>query len=281
MGYGEQGDNVINGAFRRRSRAWLAAAALGLGGTGTALGATTPPATLANAWLDLERRQPGAIEWQHAFALRDTTAETVPRLRRRLIGDLHTLAVSARVAGNAPRQQSLEAWRSHLGEWQDRHIRTPERLDLPWLAANLRHNPPLKRIVHFGVCEAPNWVEVWSLDGVTRLDWVPDMSLEHLRDSLTASAARQSDTAAIVTPLGEVHRRGIAAWNYQPTLLAPGSRVLLELPSRQGLRGALPFPGVGDEVDLINRRLPELLATRVPGERCRVWGNDEGHEVKE
>lgn len=256
-------------------RGAMAAAALGLGG---AAGAEPPPppATLADAWLTVEAQRPGPLAWQHAFALRDTTAETLPRLRRRLIGDLYTLAVSARVAGNTPQHEGLLAWRARLQSWGDTHIRTPGRLDLPWLAANLRHNPAMERIVHYGVCEPPTWVELWSQAGVMRLDWVPGLSVAQALDALPAAAAEASDVAAIVTPMGIIQRRGIAAWNHEPAPLVPGSRVVLELPSRQGLKGALPFPGTRDELDLINQRLPELLAARIPAEQCRIWSGGMG-----
>lgn len=234
-----------------------------------ALGQAAQP-TLADAWLTWQEARALAVNWQHAYALRRDTAADLAERRRRLIAELGTLGVSARVAGDDHRVAALQAWRDRLAQWDDDRARTPGRHDLPWLGANLRHNPPLSRYVQFGVCEVPAWVEVWSLDGVSRLAWRSGLSLNDVLAGLSGPAARDTDYAVVVSPVGETFRRGVAAWNHQSTPLVPGSRVMLELPTRQGLRAALPFPGTTHEADLINDRLPRLLATRLPGDDCTL-----------
>ncbi|MCL7939474.1 capsule biosynthesis GfcC family protein [Halomonas sp. ATCH28] len=231
---------------------------------------TASSSTLADAWLQWQQANPAPVAWQYAFALRHDTAADLRNRRRQLIAELRTLTVSSRVAGRSDRVAALTVWRERLASWDDDQTRTPGRMDLPWLGANLRHNPPLSRIVHLGVCDTPGWVEVWSLDGVTRLDWVPDLTMDDVLDALSQEAAQDADHAAIVSPNGDITRRGVAAWNHETSPLVPGSRVMLELPTRQGLRAALPFPGTTHEADLINTRLPALLATRLPGDDCTM-----------
>ncbi|WP_165927542.1 capsule biosynthesis GfcC family protein [Halomonas marinisediminis] len=226
--------------------------------------------TLIDAWLWWQQAHPGPVAWQQAFALRHDTASKLRERRQRMVGELATLAVSARVAGDTKGAAALMTWRRELAEWPLVEARTPGRMDLPWLGAHLRDNPPLSHIAQLGVCERPQWVELWSRDGVTRIDWVPELTLLSAIKALSPTAADHVDHAALITPMGQIHRRGVAAWNHQATPLVPGSRVVLELPTRQGLRGALPFPGTTHEADLINTHLPELLASRLPGDDCRI-----------
>ncbi|WP_416137228.1 capsule biosynthesis GfcC family protein [Halomonas sp. HK25] len=255
----------------------------GLGGLLLALGAGLPAVqavqaeeqvqtqaqlTLGDAWLAWQQAYPGVVPWQHAVALRHDTASTLDRERRFLANTLATLGVSARVAGDARRAAGLQAWQATLAAWDPAASRTPGRFDLPWLGAHRRDNPPLASLVHYGVCEPPAWVEVWSLDGVRRLAWSAAQNLDELLAALSPQAARDADWAAVVAPDGRISRRGVAAWNHQPTPLVPGSRVLLELPGERGLRAASPFPGTRGERELVNDRLPALLATRLPGDAC-------------
>lgn len=268
MGKGTM-NRTMTGSATRLAAALLAGLWLGTAANG-ALAQNTDADTLADAWLRWQQDHPAPVAWQQAFALRHDTASRLAERRRRLQGELATLAVSARVAGDTARAAALLAWREHLAEWRLEESRTPGRMDLPWLGANLRDNPPLSRIAHLGVCARPTWVELWSRDGVTRIDWVPELTLSAALEALSPDAADAADHAAVITPTGLIRRRGVAAWNHQRTPLVPGSRVVLELPTRQGLRGALPFPGTTHEAELINTHLPELLATRLPGDDCRI-----------
>jgi hypothetical protein len=155
--------------------------------------------------------------------------------------------------------------------------RTPGRHDLPWLGAHLRQDLPLDQVAHWGLCTPPDWVEVWALDGVHRIDWRHDLSLQQALAALPAAGHARADRAILITPPGLQLSRGIADWNRQATALAPGSRLIIELPHGQGLRGALPFPGTVEEAQWLNQRLPDFLATRLPGDDCTLWeARDEG-----
>jgi hypothetical protein len=153
--------------------------------------------------------------------------------------------------------------------------RTPGRFDLPWLGAHLRQDPPLAKIALWGSCQPPGWVEVWHPGGVTRLPWREGMTLDEAIERLARGADGEADVSAdyawLITPTGERHRRGIAAWNAQTTPLAAGSRVMLALPGSPSAR--LPS---GSQVAgrLVNQRLPDYLATRLPGDDCTTWSKD-------
>lgn len=233
---------------------------------------------LSDAWLSSLPNSP-AVAWSHAFALRHDTAVTADRRRRRLIAELDTLIMSAQL-GNSERQVAgLTAWRQHLVEDTSLPARTPGRHDLPWLGAHLRQDTPLARIVLWGSCEPPAWVEIWHLSGVTRLPWQNGLQLDDALARLslsleTKTSYESADNAWLITPTGEQHRRGIASWNAQATPLAAGSRVMLELPSPPGLSSALPFSASRAASKLINERLPGYLATRLPGDDCTTWSKD-------
>ncbi|MWJ28480.1 hypothetical protein GPM19_09720 [Halomonas sp. ZH2S] len=226
--------------------------------------------SLVEGWQTTLEQQAAPIPWSHAFALRHDQKAHLPQPRQRLIQELGTLRISARLSGQPALATGLAHWQSALGEFKDEQARTPGRFDLPWLGAHLRQVPPLSAIAYWGFCQVPDWVEVWSLDGVSRVPWTPDLRLADVYRELS-STARRADHAALIVPSGNVLRRGVASWNRQPTPLAPGSRVFFELPGRQGLSGALPFPGTATERSLVNRLLPTLLSTRLPGDDCPLW----------
>lgn len=240
------------------------------------------PGSLAEAWLSVLEAEDRPITWSYSVALRQETAAGLPARRARLVEELATLVVSARVAGNAPLAAGLARWAEALDADEPMKARTPGRFDLPWLGANLRRDPPLASLVHWGTCQVPDWVEVWSHAGVERRPWRPGLDLRALMGELPRASMRRADHAAVIDPLGQVHRLGIATWNRETAPLAPGSRVMVLLPEAQGLRGALPFPGAlpvpgalafpgtGVESELINQRLPAYLATRLPGDECRL-----------
>ena len=235
-------------------------------------------AKLSDGWLDSLSSAP-AVAWSHAFALRQDTAATLEGKRRRLVAELDTLIMRARLGGNgAGRVSGLTAWRQRLAEGESLPARTPGRFDLPWLGAHLRQDPPLAEIALWGSCEPPAWVEIWHLGGVTRLPWRAGMALDGALERLARDAdgevSASVDYAWLITPTGERHRRGIAAWNTQATPLAPGSRVMLELPGPQGLSSALPLSAPQAAGRLINQRLPDYLATRLPGDDCTTWSKD-------
>jgi len=254
--------------LRRR----LAAALAGLAMTTALAHAQAPaaPTSLAEAWLAALEAENAPVTWSHSVALRRTTAAALPAQRARLVEELATLVISARVDGNARLAAGLADWAEALNADDPLAGRTPGRFDLPWLGANLRQDPPLAALVHWGSCAVPDWVEVWGVSGVERRPWRPGLDLAALLGDLPPAATQRADHAAVISPLGDIQRLGIAAWNRETTSLAPGSRVMVLLPGPQGLRGALPFPGTTLESDLINERLPAYLATRLPGEECQL-----------
>ncbi|MDR5893277.1 capsule biosynthesis GfcC family protein [Halomonas mongoliensis] len=259
-------------------KGWLAAALLAgplLAASAAQAQVPAPPSTLAEAWMAQLERENAPVAWSHSVALRRDSAARLPERRARLVEELTTLVVSARVAGKAPLAAGLSAWAETLAADDPLAGRTPGRFDLPWLGANLRHDPPLAALADWGLCAVPDWVEVWSLAGVTRLPWRPGLSLTQLMSELPRDARARADHAAVIDPLGQVRRLGIAAWNREESSLAPGSRVMVQLPGAQGLSGALPFPGTTVESDLINERLPAYLATRLPSDDCTLQGKGE------
>ncbi|WNK20104.1 capsule biosynthesis GfcC family protein [Halomonas piscis] len=224
---------------------------------------------LSDGWLSRLADAP-PVAWSHAFALRERTAAPLDQKRRRLVAELETLMIRARLGSGAGRIKGLAAWQQRLKEEDALPARTPGRHDLPWLGAHLRQDPPLAKVALWGSCEPPAWVEIWHLNGITRLPWRQAQSLgaalEKLERQNGARARAGSDYAWLITPTGALHRRGIAAWNAQATPLAPGSRVVLTLPRSQG-----PVPGAGMAEALVNARLPAYLATRLPGDDCTLW----------
>lgn len=222
---------------------------------------------LSDAWLSTLQQNERRVVWSHAFALRKETAEALEGERRRLAAELAPMAVGALANGSAAMAQGLEAWRETLERGPALPARTPGRHDLPWLGAHQRHDPAVSRIRLWGSCAVPAWVEVWHLGGVSRLTWRPGLDLEQALSGLPGSATRDAEQAVLITPAGERHRRGIAAWNHQATPLVPGSRVMVELPANPSDSGGIR--------ELINERLPAYLATRLPGEACSVHGTRE------
>ncbi|WP_031217589.1 capsule biosynthesis GfcC family protein [Halomonas sp. PBN3] len=219
---------------------------------------------LSDAWLATLQQGAARIAWSHAFALRETNADALEGERRRLAAELAPLTLGALAEGHPALAQGLMAWRETLEGQAALPARTPGRHDLPWLGAHQRHDPALADVRLWGHCAVPSWVEVWHLGGVSRLTWRPGLNLTAALRGLPENTTRGAQRAVLITPAGERHRRGIAAWNHQATPLVPGSRVMLELP-----------PGVGDAGGirrLINERLPAYLATRLPGEECEIQG---------
>ncbi|MDN6180304.1 MAG: capsule biosynthesis GfcC family protein [Halomonas subglaciescola] len=221
-------------------------------------------AKLSDGWLD-SLSPASAVAWSHAFALRESTASTLEDKRRRLVAELETLITSARLGKSEARAAGLAAWRQQLAESNSLPARTPGRFDLPWLGANPRQDLPLAKIAQWGSCKPPGWVEMWHLGGVTRVPWHEGMTLDGALERLARDGDGDAsvDYAWLITPTGKRHRRGIAAWNAEPTPLTAGSRVMLELPSRSLAAGVL-----------VNERLPAYLATRLPGDNCTTWSKD-------
>ncbi|MFI0474456.1 capsule biosynthesis GfcC family protein [Halomonas sp. HMF6819] len=227
--------------------------------------------TLADAWLETLSQQATPISWSHAYALLLPDQQRQPQQRRYLTEELGTLVISAQVTGNTIYAQALLKWQEALRSLENEAVRSPQRLDLLALGTHLREAPLLGNVAYWGVCDIPDWVEVWGLQGVSRAAWRPNMTIDDVKKALPEHAFKNVDHAYLITPQGNVLRRGIAAWNHEATPLAPGSRLLIELPNRQGLMGAFAFPGTTEEPDIINQRLPGVLAAQLPGDQCTQW----------
>ncbi|TDR57236.1 capsule biosynthesis protein GfcC [Halomonas ventosae] len=228
--------------------------------------ATAPP-TLVEAWLawQEERQAQGQppFDWAYSYALRESDAAELERRQARLAAELEGLAAVVRAQGKPSTARGLAAWGRNVAEHDTLPARTPEPLGLPALASDLRHNPAMRGISLLGTCTPPAWIEAWTRHGVERLAWQPGMTLDDALAALPAGATRGIDSAVVISPQGVRHERGFAAWNHQAAPLAPGARVVIQLPER-GLGGTR-------EGDLINRELAAWLATRLPGEDCSLW----------
>lgn len=254
----------------RTTRYWIAIAlcALGLAGNAGAQDDSEPTSTftidiegrrppspspsLLDAWLTVERET--TVNWSRAFVARDDATAEERQRQRRLDAELEGLAMQARLLG-APRVgDGLEAWREALAKLDKGRI--PGRVDPTWLMAHLRQVPRLEDVDALGWCQTPEWIEAWTPQGVTRLAWEPGMTTETLLARLDGDAYIGADTLQLVSPQGEIHRLGIAAWNHQRAPLVPGTRVVVPLPQ----------DSVGAQ--WVDMALPQFLATRMPGDEC-------------
>lgn len=223
--------------------------------TSMVVAAPTPGDTLAEAWVDWQQQRSTPLDWGYSFALRQQDASRYERQEARLLARLDTLRDT--FPGAAAWHDALH----HLAGSEQ--ARSPERLDLPYLAADLRRNPRLASLVHMGSCAPPDWVEVWSQQGVSRLDWRASLTSDDLLAQLPRATRRGVDDAFVAVPTGQVTRLGIAAWNHQRMPLAPGSRLLL-------LNHRLTEDRQATEALL--SELADYLATRLPGDTCELKG---------
>ncbi|WP_353982109.1 capsule biosynthesis GfcC family protein [Salinicola endophyticus] len=221
-------------------------------------GRTTVATTLLEAWSALS--QQARVNWPFAYVGAERTDIATRQMQRRLRAELDGLAMQARLQ----RQTGLA---DGLGEWSraldaQAPARIPGRVDPSWLMAHPRHMPALADLDRVGWCETPSWVEAWTPQGVTRLDWHPGMTTETLLNALPEAARAESERLALIDPRGGIRRLGMAAWNRQSATLVPGSRVVLQLPL--------------DEVSArwVDARLPDFLATRLPGDTCHTFTPD-------
>ncbi|MEQ6888264.1 capsule biosynthesis GfcC family protein [Halomonas sp. CS7] len=229
--------------------------------------ATEPP-TLVEAWLawQEERQANGQppFDWAYSYALRASDGARLEARQTRLVAELEGLAAVVTAHGDRQSASGLAGWAQALEAQDALPARSPEALGLPELASDLRQNPAMAAITLLGTCAPPPWIEAWTRDGVKRLAWQPGMTLDDAFAALPDGAVRDIDTAVMITPLGEQHELGIAAWNHQDAPLPPGARVVVQLPER-GLGGTR-------EGEVINRELAAWLGTRLPGDDCVLWG---------
>lgn len=253
----------------------------------TSLGQTTP--TLIEGWLTAldnpsaagQARPEGSIAsglsdnvpWSHAFALLTEDIDVILQQRRYLSAEMDTLKLTSRLSGHPGTASALDEWQTRLDTLATDTMRTPGRFDLPSLGSQPRQAPAMSKVHAWGVCTPPDWIEVWSLSGVARLNWPRHATLDDVFDALPAEASDKVDASYVISPQGAISRRGIASWNHQDTRLAPGSRIITELPDRQGLTGALAMDDASTAQAILNQQLAELLANFLPGEHCTRWQN--------
>lgn len=214
----------------------------------------TPAPTLRDAWLAAAQQQD--IDWGYAFILRSRDSERISTYANRLPEELQVIATQRLIQGSPAESRAMLAWREALLESGAEPRRTPGRADLPMLLNRPRLNVPLEEIAQFGYCSAPEWVEVWSFNGVTRLAWHPGMTVMSALKALGSEAYASSDTASLVSPSGDTVRLGIASWNAQNAPLAPGARLVVEIQANSA------------SGDWVNAVLPWFLASRLPGDQC-------------
>ncbi|WP_018862509.1 MULTISPECIES: capsule biosynthesis GfcC family protein [unclassified Thioalkalivibrio] len=242
---------------------WLALGLLALAPSAGSADDAPAEDSLAETWVAWQDELSEPIDWAYGFALRSRDVRPIEHERRRLLAEIELVGQTMDIAGRPEVAQALGAWSNTVEAMEAApEARSAERLDLPWLLANLRHAPAAANIEHIGYCTPPDWVELWSLDGVDRHEWTPGMTLQDLLAKPPRAALRGTDTAAVVSPLGEVHEFGVAPWNRENTAIAPGTRVMAHLHIRD-LGGSV-------EGDLLNQRLPRFLATRLPGDNCTI-----------
>ncbi|WP_019623636.1 capsule biosynthesis GfcC family protein [Thioalkalivibrio thiocyanoxidans] len=242
---------------------WLAAGLLALAPYVGSAEQEPAEESLADSWVTWQDELSEPIDWAYGFALRSRDVRPIEHERRRILAEIELIGQTMDVGGRPEVAQALDTWSQTVDAMDaSPQVRSAERLDLPWLLANLRHAPAQTDIEHMGYCTPPDWVELWSLDGVDRHEWTPGMTLQDVLDKPSRAALRGTDTAAVVTPLGEVHVFGVAPWNREDTTIAPGTRVMAHLHVRD--------LGSSVEGDLLNQRLPRFLATRLPGDNCTI-----------
>lgn len=225
---------------------------------------------LLDYWLARQAdRQPMPTDWAYAYVERrdfESGSRDSAFRQRRLEAELDGLALALRLTPHASLAEHIAEWQHSLDASAVQ--RSPGRIDVAWLAANPRHVPDLAELERIGTCQRPAWVEVWSLDGVTRLDWHSGMQSGELLAALTERTRELTQTASLVSPMGDVHRFGVAPWNYATLPVAPGSRVWLDLPDDLA-------PGQATLTHWLNTAMPEALAGKLPGDDCTtLWQRD-------
>ncbi|RAH38205.1 hypothetical protein C9J49_007220 [Halomonas sp. SL1] len=230
-----------------------------------AMAQSEAPVTLVDAWLSWQQerqtteQQP--FDWAYSFALRQDDAAEMADQRARLIAEIDGLGPVLAAGGQRQLPDTLARWAQQLRDMPAKPARSAEPLGLLTLAGALRRNPPMADIATFGTCRPPEWVEAWTLAGVKRIAWRPGLTVSSLLDQLPAADTRSLDTISLVSPRGETRILGVAAWNRQNAALAPGARIVAQLPEHSL------------EARLINRELAAFLATRLPGDDCTLWPN--------
>src|SRR5690625_7698795 len=98
---------------------------------------------LSDGWLAALQESPQRIVWSHAFALRQSTAADLEAQRTRLISELDTFMLTARLAGNRALATGLDDCCETLAYTLSMPAFSPLRFDLPW------HADPVTTVPHY------------------------------------------------------------------------------------------------------------------------------------
>ncbi|WP_444677521.1 capsule biosynthesis GfcC family protein [Halomonas sp. E19] len=211
--------------------------------------------TLAEAWFDRLAEAPSPPDWAYSVALRKTDIAVFDKHRDATLLALDNLSERE----PAPWQQQ---WRTALATQATAEaIRSPGRFDLPYMLADLRRNVALGALQHFGVCEAPPWVEIWSSAGVVRVPWHSGATSHSLLKAQPRKALSDVDRVVVIDPMGKVTNAGQAAWNWQPIAVSPGSRLVVVARGSRTMRADLEY--LADSTS-------RFLAMQMPGDDCRL-----------
>ncbi|RAR61408.1 hypothetical protein BCL93_1055 [Onishia taeanensis] len=241
---------------------WLTGSILALCASGAA--AQAAPQTLRDVWLSLDTPPPSPA---YTFYQRRADGVELPQRLTRLAAELETISQEMTLApGNA--MPGIISWHDHALTLAatPHQSRSLGRADLATLVARPRLNPSLASLDKAGFCSIPDWVELWHPAGVTRVAYRPGLMLD---DALAevglasdASRATITDKVIWISPMGDLRRVGVQAYNHQSLSLPPGSRVVV------------PISHDSPSARWVNTHLPDLLATRLPGDDCHYLITD-------
>ncbi|MDH2294212.1 capsule biosynthesis GfcC family protein [Cobetia sp. 1AS1] len=194
------------------------------------------------------------IEWPHAFVATQQTRDRTRELGRRLFFELRQLSSQA-VFDDRLSAEGLKHWMRIIGRTSVEG-RQVGRIDPIALWRFPRLDIPLTTGDWIGQCQTETRIQLWSAVGVRQLDWRPGLTLHDAIAGLPGAQA-DSEHASVITLGGRIIVRGISAWNDQPYTLAPGDRVVVNMPR------------ISAAAAWVNRSLPEWLSLQWPGKECR------------
>lgn len=230
----------------------FSAAAMSAANSNADAAAATPP-SLLDLWLTLERT--GPVYGPYTYIRHRKTQTTQTQRQKALLHEVDELLWRLRAAGNDALVQSLQVWRRQIRQFK--HFRTPGRWGPAVLLAGITNGVPTTAIAAVGACRVPSWIEIWSADGVRRIQWHAGMHLSSLLDDDGALHDVSGSHVTLVDSYGRISKRGSAAWNEQDALLAPGMRVIA------------PLPLGGEVKSWLQRTLAQFLAHVTPADHCR------------
>lgn len=241
---------------------WLAGSILALCASGTA--AQQAPLTLRDAWLSLDTPPPSPA---YTFYQRRGDNAELPQRLTRLVAELKVIGQEMSLAPDDT-MPGLISWHDQALTLAatPHQSRSLGRADLATLVARPRLNPPLASLDKAGFCRTPDWVELWHPAGVTRVAYRPGLALDDAlaEVGLASGAARATigDHVTWVSPMGDLHRVVVQAFNHQSLSLPPGSRIVV------------PITHASPSARWVNTHLPALLTTRLPGDDCQYLITD-------